>query len=492
MDKERQAAYIESIKELFIEYHPDGTEDGRLFIDGEIYTEVLTFLAQKAVDAKNKNLRAAYEKALDDLLAPVTNYMEARAGVAESTSDYYKIDHVLKISENLADRIISALSIGCPLPIDRLPVERQLFPTDRVFSELRKPDTIVTPEEIAKDPDKGNPIPILHGPAKQPNKFNDWALFTIDLEGDENIKLKSPDRLTNLESICYFTIFSVIDAGNSGFLLEDLGRIMFGKKEGAISESALDDIEDAIKKLSRIDAEIDFTDSLRNSKKKYVDDDGNEITEYHTEGKLLNYKVETYVNRKGTAKRYFRLLDVPDLYKYSKLTGRIISIPREVMDIREISADGSPGAKIPLRMSRGLPLLFTLARRVGIIQREAEKVRDKYRKQFKSNGQLQKSVTKEKTPEELWKETSGINAPYRILFDSLAEDAELETTKTESAKKKFRHDVQEICSNILEYWTAIGFIDGYKIVKRGRSNIGIDIIFNGINGNSRNTRSVIR
>ena len=376
--------------------------------------------------------------------------------------------------------------------IDRLPVERQLFPLDRVFSELRKPDTIVTAEEKAKDPDKWNPILIPHGPAKQPDKFNDWALFTIDLEGDENVKLKSPDRLTVIESICYSTLFSIIDAGNRGFLLEDLARIIFGKKGGTIKASTLNEIEDALKKLSRIEAEINFTDSMKSRSKKYTDSDGSEITEFHTEGKLLNYKVETYVNRKGNAKRYFRLLDVPDLYTYSKITGRLAALPREVMDVRAISADGSPGAKIPMNIERGIPLQYSLARRVAIMQREANKVRDKYRKQFKSNGQLQKAVTKEKTPEELWKETSGINAPYRILFDSLAEDAELETPKSESAKKKFRHDVREICTNILDYWTAIGFIDGYKIVKRGQSKIGVDIIFKGINDNSNSTRSAKR
>ena len=156
---------------------------------------------------------------------------------------------------------------------------------------------------------------------------------------------------------------------------------------------------------------------------------------------VTNGKIDTYLQAMEmlevtagdqTVKAY-RVLKTPILYEYSHMIGQVLTVPANLLDIREKRKDGA--VTRTANTEQRIAIKGYLLRRIEVMKGKT--------KQHRS-----------------------------ILYKTL-----LAVIGEENANGKRRHEIRQYVKTCLDYWTEVGHIAGYSTYKEGREIAGVKIRF---------------
>lgn len=258
-------------------------------------------------------------------------------------------------------------------------------------------------------------------------------------EGD-NVKLSGRHTFTEYDRNVYDAVSSLYVYGNQSMTPAMVYRAMNGLTETEKPTAGqLEDVMQSLDKMRFIRARIDCTEELkaRNIKLNSRQINGGEI-----DTNLLMAKwIKVYVG--GQVVRALKLVDVPILYEYASAVNQVLTFPASALDIKEINADGSIGARLPNTEPR--------IRIKGYLLRRIEGMKGK---------------NKLKSPIIALYDYEKDSERHRGLF-SIAGNPD--PSRTEAAR------IREDAEKMLAYWAATGTIKKFEAQRERKKIIGYKI-----------------
>ena len=174
--------------------------------------------------------------------------------------------------------------------------------------------------------------------------------FAISEYGHKNANMLSYINFTSKdlqELNCSITRFdlAVMDAiyslqknGKETFSIEMIANVMTGKtvKFCKSTSTKFEEIAKSIEKLSTITIKIDFTELVQNNKNIKLNKKAKAIAV----GELLpmnRYYIVSPITNENRV--YYKLNNIPVLYEYAELLGRVISVPSHILSIEGVRED---------------------------------------------------------------------------------------------------------------------------------------------------------
>ena len=252
-----------------------------------------------------------------------------------------------------------------------------------------------------------------------------------------------------------------------------IGKLMPGNHEKVTEEEA-EEINAILEKFWHLFIKIDATDEMRQR--------GHELAPgeaFIIEGYCLNLIGITYRTRTGQTKRGFIVVNDPLPQYYAELTGALIPVNVELLDIKttktkngELVIDKSK----PLNMNKERQILADyMHRRIMIMKKQEERAKDAYRKnEAKRAKQKQAGKPQDDFKRlEVFEREQGLTPVIR--FDAIFQEMGTEYTGDKKSRDKLA-SLKEFCTQVLNYWKACGLIAGYSITGRGNdAKISIDL-----------------
>lgn len=156
---------------------------------------------------------------------------------------------------------------------------------------------------------------------------------------------------------------------------------------------------------------------------------------------VTNGKIDTYLQAMEmlevtagdqTVKAY-RVLKTPILYEYSHMIGQVLTVPANLLDIREKRKDGA--VTRAANTEQRIAIKGYLLRRIEVMKGKTKQHR---------------------------------SILYKTLLAGICE---------EDASGKRRHEIRQYVKTCLDYWKEVGYIAGYAEYKEGREIAGVKIRF---------------
>lgn len=250
----------------------------------------------------------------------------------------------------------------------------------------------------------------------------------LSYEGD-NIKLTSRQPFTEFDRCVADAVASIYEYGDKSHIVTaaTVWRAMVHATEQETpSPQQAGAVTRSLDKMRFVRVQIDCSAELTRRKLSL---NGAQITGGKIDTYLLPLEAIELTAGGKTVKGY-RIIKTPILYEYSHLVGHVITVPSELLDVRD-----DTGAKITNNVRR-VAIKSYLLRRIAIM-----------------------------------KGKSGKTTSRNILFETLYS----EVCGGEPTEKEQRN-IRDYISQVLDYWKRSDFIKGYNDITQGRKKTGIEII----------------
>lgn len=260
---------------------------------------------------------------------------------------------------------------------------------------------------------------------KRPGELVARCILTY--EGD-NITLSSRQPFTEYDRNVADAVTSIFEYGDSSHIVTaaTVYRAMVHATETETpSPQQIGAVTKSLDKMRFVRVRIDCTEEL---KRRNVSLNGAQITNGKVDTYLLNLK-KMEVSAGGQKVTAYKIMDTPILYDYARLVRQVLTIPAELLDIRDTT-----GAKVA-NTERRIVIKGYLLRRI-----------------------------------EVMKGKTGKNQSRRILY----QDAYNTVCETPPSEKEQRL-IRDYIATALSHWKRRGYIANYTEVSKGRKKIGIDI-----------------
>lgn len=145
----------------------------------------------------------------------------------------------------------------------------------------------------------------------------------------------------------------------------------------------------------------------------------------------------------------------PLLLTYAKLTKQLITVKGELLDIREVDGKGKLTDISIANTEIRIAIKSYLLRRVEIMRHEKKKALDALRK--RKNQTSKNNISQTQTQTNI------------ILFESVFKAVDIKNKNTKTSSREYIFQV-------LDYWKAIGNIEGYKIRTKNKTIDAVTII----------------
>jgi hypothetical protein len=153
--------------------------------------------------------------------------------------------------------------------------------------------------------------------------------ITINILDDKNVRLS--ERITEYDKMAHDAICTLWASGNKTMTADMIYRAMNGFVETEkVSPRAIRSIEAAIRKMERTNIDIDRTEQFRAAGFIATKDSQAVVSE-----KMINMRV-IRVRTGGVTKTAYRILNIPIVYSYSLLEDQVLSVPRELLNTKDV------------------------------------------------------------------------------------------------------------------------------------------------------------
>lgn len=291
------------------------------------------------------------------------------------------------------------------------------------------------------DPATGALVPIINSgafdlPVLKSGKKGEVTAYTmVTLEPESGVTMTGRP-FTGYDSCVHNSVITLWEAGNDTITAEMVARAMSNKTESEkISPQQQGAITKSLDKMRGIHVLANLSEEMQ---KRKVTINGEPVTEFVLDSYLLMMD-KVKVTAGGTTKTAYHIVKEPVLLTYSKMTGQLLTVKAGLMDIKKISSGKISGVSIANTETRQ-PIKEYLLRRIEVM---------KYARRQKHG-----------------------NQSNRILFDTLYRE-----TGNDGASRTEQNRIREYIYQVLDYWTAAGYITGYTVVTEGKKIRGIDILF---------------
>lgn len=291
------------------------------------------------------------------------------------------------------------------------------------------------------DPVTGALVPIINSgafdlPVLKSGKKGEVTAYTmVTLEPESGVTMTGRP-FTGYDSCVHNSVITLWEAGNDTITAEMVARAMANKTESEyISPQQQGAITKSLDKMRGIHVLANLSEEMQ---KRKVTINGEPVTDFVLDSYLLMMD-KIKVTAGGVTKTAYHIVKEPVLLRYSKMTGQLLTVKADLMDIKKISKGAISAVSIANTETRQ-PIKEYLLRRIEVM---------KYARRQKHG-----------------------NQSNRILFDTLYRE-----TGNDGASKTERNRIRDYAYQVLEYWTAAGYITGYTIVTEGQKKRGIDITF---------------
>lgn len=154
--------------------------------------------------------------------------------------------------------------------------------------------------------------------------------ITINILDDKNIRL-SNNSVTEYDKMVHDAVCTLYASGNRTMTADMIYRAMNGFVETEkVSTKAIHSIEESIRKMDNTRIYIDSTQQLLEAGLL-----GKKNRKAVMSERMLNLR-ELTVTAGGCVKRAWRVLSVPIVYSYSVLEDQVISVPRQLLNTKDI------------------------------------------------------------------------------------------------------------------------------------------------------------
>ena len=291
------------------------------------------------------------------------------------------------------------------------------------------------------DPATGALVPIINSgafdlPVLKSGKKGEVTAYTmVTLEPESGVTMTGRP-FTGYDSCVHNSVITLWEAGNDTITAEMVARAMANKTESEyISPQQQGAITKSLDKMRSIHVLANLSEEMQ---KRKVTINGEPVTEFVLDSYLLMME-KVKVTAGGVTKTAYQIVKEPVLLKYSKMTGQLLTVKADLMDIKKISKGKISAVSIANTETRQ-PIKEYLLRRIEVM---------KYARRQKHG-----------------------NQSNRILLDTLYRE-----TGNDGASRTEQNRIREYAYQVLDYWTAAGYISGYTVVTEGKKIRGIDISF---------------
>lgn len=291
------------------------------------------------------------------------------------------------------------------------------------------------------DPTTGALVPVINAgafdlPVLKSGKKGEVTAYTmVTLEPESGVTMTGRP-FTGYDSCVHNSVITLWEAGNDTITPEMVARAMANKTESEkISPQQQGAITKSLDKMRGIHVLANLTEEMQ---KRKVAINGETITEFVLDSYLLLME-KVKVTAGGTTKTAYHIVKEPVLLTYSKMTGQLLTVKAGLMDIKKISSGKISGVSIANTETRQ-PIKEYLLRRIEVMKHDR---RQKHSHQSS-----------------------------RILFDTIYRE-----TGNDGASRTEQNRIREYTYQVLDYWTAAGYIEGYTVVTEGKKIKGVDIAF---------------
>lgn len=286
----------------------------------------------------------------------------------------------------------------------------------------------------------GEVVPIIGAgafdlPVMNSGKPGEVTAYTI-VSYDQNKGVTMTGRtFTEYDRCVMNSVISLWEAGNKVITAEMIYRAMNdNRKSEYIKPPRLASISKSLDKMRHIHVYADLSEEMR--KRKITTPDGEPITEFIIDNFLMILD-RVQLTAGGKKKTGYKIVQEPIMLQYSKATGQLLTVRSELLAIQETQNGKTTGATIPTTENRQTIKEYLL-QRIEVMKHDR-----KNKHAIQSN---------------------------RILFDTLYRE-----TGTDTTQRQYTANAREYAFQVLDYWAAIGYINGYSKVNEGRKIKGIDI-----------------
>lgn len=280
--------------------------------------------------------------------------------------------------------------------------------------------------------------------------------------GETDITITDP-KMTEYERNVSNAIVSLwVEAERLGvepvFTADTVYRAMPGGGEIA-SPQQRRSIARAIEKGRRTHMTIDATEELR-KRGTIGDNETFRFDEYYYQ----MTRAKRTSKHGGQSVTAYRLTEKPVILKYAEMTRQILTAQAKYLTIRKIDKNGIITTELVTMNADRQSITGYMLRRIAVMKHDLEDARDR----LKHYEQRRKKHPELELPEKPL-------AAFRqqrdtILFDTLFSETDTKTDNREQTRRN-----REFCLDVLAYWKATGFINGYSTQSKGKKITGIVI-----------------
>lgn len=267
---------------------------------------------------------------------------------------------------------------------------------------------------------------------RRPKLIQNRVTLSFD-EGDSGISLRG-GKISEYQRQVSNAIFSIInDAIEQGarpaFTLEMIYKNMPGGGE-KLSDISRREIKETVETFRRIDVDVDDTEELR---ARGILPAG--VAEHTYSEKYLDVRPHNFRMMNGAIVTGYEVISIPVELRHASKINQIASVSRDVLEIKKTKKGRITNELIKMNSDR-IAIAGYLMRQIAIIKRA--------------------------------KRYHQTKISDHIVFDTIFEKTE--TVSEDRAKMK---DNRDFCFDCLDYWKAIGFIQNYENIMKGRKYYGI-------------------
>lgn len=295
-------------------------------------------------------------------------------------------------------------------------------------------------------------------------KRNETTIYTmVSYDAGDGVQLTGR-TVTEYDRQIYDAICSIWEYGHESrmFTPDTVYRAMTGtdsqpspQQRGAITKS----IDKWRRILGKVDATAEITAYL---KRKRMEPEPGTVFKW---GDAMLSVRELEAKQGKNKQTVYKLNSEPLLLSYSRATGKLLTAPTALLDVKELTADGQPTGPSIANTEGRIALKGYLWRRVLIMKHDIKDAQGRYR--YYENERKRKPELPAKPLKSFFKQS------HCILFETLFEATE-QTTPNRELQRRNRDYVFQV----LDYWKAVGHIAGYKKQTGKRGAItGFEILF---------------
>ena len=323
-------------------------------------------------------------------------------------------------------------------------------------SKIKSPNTPITNALLNLD-DKGEIIDA--GEMALPVFGNTVIIVNATLENSDKVQIKGEKFTENdrgINDVCTtFRELALKKGLNAISITPDMiYRAWTGKtRKDSVSPQQRQMVIDSVEKQSHhIRLWANLTDEMK-SRNIVINPNGK--TDEEKYGLILDdfiLRATTLRNARGDIIGWTLNEDSPGT-KYAKLNGQMLTIPTEMLSIKEVKDGEITSTPIPYTETRTAIVTY-LTRRIEVMRHDEKEAKRKYNNYMKRK--QKKPDMEEKTLQNFRKQT------HTILFETAFKSAGIKNQSRKTENKKY-------IIQVFEFWKENGDISGFNLRKKGKS-----------------------